>query len=568
MRVVQRILFVVLLSGLMAAQTSPPGGSTSSKLETDVQKLLDAMAAQQKAIADQQKQISDQQQEIEKLKQQVSAQSQTAPPANVQPGQVVNASLTTTGVSPAANTVSDSADPQEKPKESPLSFRIGGAEFTPGGFVDFENIFRTTNTGNVAATNFWAIPFSNSVNAHLTEFRSTGQYSRINLKATTKFKNTDVTGYVEADFNGNDAANVFITSNGHTMRMRLYWVQLRTGKLEFLGGSTWGLQTANRVGISPNPADLSLTFGEDAQTHVGINYTRASEFRVGYHFSDKFVWAVALQNPQQFIGMGNEVIFPSAFNAALTGGNLPQFDNAGNSGAPNVVPDFLTKFAFDTSFAGSHKFHFEAGGLTTSAKIAVIPTLTGATFSKHTKFGAGFFGGFQAEVIKNVRLIGQGMWGNGTGRYLIAMGPQAVVFPTPSTCLSGATGGCNANISMVHAGDALVGVEVLPAPKTQLGFYYGGAYFQRNFFPDLTVAARPNIGFGAPAATGSTLMNRAIQEATVDWTQTFWRNPQYGAVLLVTQTSYVTRSPWFVAAGAPKNAHLTMGYLSLRYVLP
>jgi hypothetical protein len=53
-----------------------------------------------------------------------------------------------------------------------------------------------------------------------------------------------------------------------------------------------------------------------------------------------------------------------------------------------------------------------------------------------------------------------------------------------------------------------------------------------------------------------------------DWTQTFWRNPQYGAVLLVTQTSYVTRAPWFVALGAPKNAHLMMGYVSLRYVLP
>jgi hypothetical protein len=67
------------------------------------------------------------------------------------------------------------------------------------------------------------------------------------------------------------------------------------------------------------------------------------------------------------------------------------------------------------------------------------------------------------------------------------------------------------------------------------------------------------------------IMNRAIQEGTIDWTQTFWRNPQYGAVLLVTQGSYVTRSPWSQGTGPtpnPKNAHLTMGYVSLRYVLP
>src|SRR6266481_1657332 len=70
--------------------------------------------------------------------------------------------------------------------QSPLSFRIGGTEFTPGGFVDFENVFRTTNgtgaTGNPIATSFGAIPFSNTVAGHLTEFRSTGQYSRYNLK--------------------------------------------------------------------------------------------------------------------------------------------------------------------------------------------------------------------------------------------------------------------------------------------------------------------------------------------------------------------------------------------------
>jgi len=63
-------------------------------------------------------------------------------------------------------------------------------------------------------------------------------------------------------------------------------------------------------------------------------------------------------------------------------------------------------------------------------------------------------------------------------------------------------------------------------------------------------------------------MNRDIQEGTFDWTQTFWKNPQYGAVMMISQTSYVTRSPWFVPLGAPKNAHLLQQFLSLRYVLP
>jgi hypothetical protein len=93
-------------------------------------------------------------------------------------------------------------------------------------------------------------------------------------------------------------------------------------------------------------------------------------------------------------------------------------------------------------------------------------------------------------------------------------------------------------------------------------------YAQRNFTLDTSIGAKPNsfIGFGASGSANTN--NRTIQEPTFDWTQTFWRNPQYGAVMLVTQTSYLTRSPWFVPAGGPKNAHLLMVYTSFRYVLP
>jgi hypothetical protein len=41
--------------------------------------------------------------------------------------------------------------------------------------------------------------------------------------------------------------------------------------------------------------------------------------------------------------------------------------------------------------------------------------------------------------------------------------------------------------------------------------------------------------------------------------------------VLINQASYLTRAPWFVAVTpvpAPKNAHLFMDYLSLRYILP
>jgi len=114
------------------------------------------------------------------------------------------------------------------------------------------------------------------------------------------------------------------------------------------------------------------------------------------------------------------------------------------------------------------------------------------------------------------------------------------------------------------------------------GAYYGGAYFGHNAFGDTTspinlvtpiactpgaaLQNKPCIGFGGLNSPNSA--NRSIQEASFDWTQTLWKSAQHGALLWITQTSYLTRSPWFVATGAPKNAHLMMGYISLRYVLP
>jgi len=586
MRLLKALSFAVLASGMMLGQNSSNTGSASSNIADELKKLRDV-------VTEQDKQISQQQQQIQTLEQQLAEKQNVAgKTAEVSP-RVVDASLhTSSSAYPAAQPVSD-APPQEKPKESPLSFRIGAAEFTPGGFVDFENVFRTTNTGNVSATSFGGIPFSNTVSGHLTEYRSTGQYSRFSIKTHANYGANDITGYVEFDFNGNDPANVFVTSNSHTDRLRLYWLDLKRGKWEFLGGQTWGLQTPNRIGVSPNPADLSLGYHEDAGIGVGYNYTRAAEFRAAYHFNDHWVWAVAAQNPDQFTN--GEVLFPAAFNAQI-GSTINQFDSANQTTTPNVGPDVLTKLAFDHDFGGGRHFHWEGGGIGSVKKITVLAPSNTATaaFTSHTKTGGGVFGDILVDLFKgsegrNIRFVASGMWGNGIGRYLNALAPDAVVVPTNgsgTTCtiVGTAAVGCDADLSLVHAGDFVGGFEFVPHPKAQLGVYYGGAYAQRLTFIDITNPANPNLiqpitcapgfpttvkncpGFGGFGSGNNN--NRAVQEGTIDWTQTFWKNPQYGAVLLVTQASYVTRAPWFVAAGAPKNAHLLMGYVSLRYVLP
>jgi len=542
MKLFRQICFLLLVQGFIFGQSAPNNtNSDDSRISNQIKSLQDAIASQQ--------------QQIEQLRQELAArkQAESAP-------RLANASLTT---SSTASMVQET----EKPKESPLSFRIGGTDFTPGGFVDFQNIFRTVNTGNVIGTNFGAIPFSTVPAGHLTEYRASGQYSRWNLKIGGKYGANNITGYVEGDFNGNDAANVFATTNPHTLRLRLFFVDVKRGIWESTAGQAWSLITPNRVGTSPMPSDLATTYSTDANIHVGVPYSRDGQFRVTVRPNDHFSWALAIDNPQQYTN--GEVTVPTTFASPLAN----QLDGAATTGVPNLFPDVMTKMAWDTKM-GNRAFHLEGGGLITSVKVTAVPGGR-TTFDSHSNFGTAGMGGLNFDLAKNFRVMAYGLYGTGIARYFNGLGPQYVVAP-----IATGPGAFTIDTSMVHAGSAYTGIEATMG-KTQIGAYYGGYYFGRNSFNDLTAAAtatpiscapglvainRPCIGFGGTNSLNTN--NRAIQEGSFVLTQTLWKNPQYGALLLINDASYSTRAPWFVPGGAPKNAHMFMDHLVLRYVIP
>jgi hypothetical protein len=97
--------------------------------------------------------------------------------------------------------------------------------------------------------------------------------------------------------------------------------------------------------------------------------------------------------------------------------------------------------------------------------------------------------------------------------------------------------------------------------------YYGGAYIGRNAAVD---SNRSLIGYGYSGASAATAaaQNRSLQEITIGLTPTIWKSPQYGALQLITQYSYVWRNPWYLAVGNPRNAKTNMVFVDLRYVLP
>jgi hypothetical protein len=547
-------LWLLLVApGLVWAQASPQQqlDSSSSNSACELRSLREALVQTQKQVALQQA-------EIESLNQRLRLTPPTSVRAQGEASLATDAVPTPPVVQSSNSYVSRVAErlltqDKKEQNESPLSsVKLGDALLTLGGFVDLENIFRTTNTQSNIATNFAAIPFGNTAQGHLSEFRTTAQFSRLNVKVTDTFDGNDVTGYIEGDFSGNDAPNVYQSVNGHTNRLRLYFGDFKRGNWEFLGGQTWSWLTPNRNGLGPMPSDLALTYNEDQNLGVGIPYTRAAQLRVAYHPNEHWAVGAGIEDPNQFIG--GFVALPTAFSATLG----PQFDNGSQSGAPNLFPDILSKIAYDTDVAGKH-LHVEAAGLVTGARASVLPA-GGKSFSSHSTVGGGGEIATNFELFRNFTLLANAFWSDGGAHYLVGTGPQLVIRPNAA--------GTDVTPSMVHAGAGSAGFEWIATPKTAFAMYYAGDYFQRNFFPDSTNTANPItiIGYGGPSSPNTN--NRAIQQATLDWLLTFWKHPRYGALQFYTQYSYLTRAPWFVAAGDPKNAHLSMVYMGFRYVLP
>ena len=541
--------FLLLGSGLLAQDSGP--ATKSSTTGTDLTGEVESL---REALSQTQKQLAAQQQEIEMLK----ARARVGPAsdnATVTEMDERTYDLTSSAGSSGAAQTSTAASQQGAPRQEssqPLgSFKFGGAVLDLGGFVDLENIYRTTNTQSNIATAFASIPYSNTPQGNISEFRTTAQFSRLSVKLTDNFKGSHLLGYLETDFSGNDAPNVYQSVNGHTNRLRLYFVDLRHSKWELLAGQTWSWLTPNRTGLGPTPVDLALTYNEDQNLGVGVPYTRAAELRVASHPNEHWAMGVGIEDANQFIG--GYVALPTAFTSIGT-----QFDNGAQIGAANAFPDLLSKVTYDRDFSGRH-FHAELTGLFTGAHASVMP-IGSTAFRTHSTVGGGGQIAANYELLPKLTLLANAFWSDGGAHYLVGTGPQLVVRPDAT--------GTDVNLSMVHAGAGSVGVEWRATPKDAFAVYYAADYFVRDFFPDTTNTAHPGtvIGYGGPGSPSTN--NRSIQQATFDWIKTFWSNPAYGALQTYAQYSYLTRSPWYVAPSEPKNAHLSMVYFGVRYILP
>jgi hypothetical protein len=482
----------------------------------------DEIALLRAQIAEQQKQLDVLREKLDEL-----AEPAPAPAAKHQQSQGPSAPAAAPAGSPTVPRQKEDFLAGDGKPFSPLSFRIGGAEFTPGGFAEVISVFRTTNANGIG-TNFGSIPLDGTPAGRLTELRMSAQNSRLTFKAEARRGKELVTGYFEGDFLGNAPPNLFVTSNSDTFRMRLYWFNLQRSKLELLGGQSWSLLTPNRKGISPFPSDIFFSQVVDTNYQVGLTWARQAQLRAVYHVNDHWTAALSLENPQQYT---NGAVVPPFYSGEV--------DNGSNSAAPNLRPDVIAKVAWDGN-PGGHATHVEAAGLWSSFR-DVRPDGSHSTIQ-----GGGASVNVFLGLSNSFRLIATTFYSSGGGRYIFGLGPDLIIRPDGS-------------LSPVHSMSAIGGFEYQATPNTLLYGYYGGAYYRRNFSVD---GAGNFVGFGFPGSPGNA--NRSIQEPTFGYVRTFWRNPNYGALLINLQYSYLTRSPW---SGA-QNAHSNMFYTDLRYVLP
>jgi len=581
-----RALIAALLVGAMPMWAAEPAGAAGEPAASPAT----TTAASNVSELDQLKQmLLDQQRQINELRRQLgqsvavtptsiapAAPSAAIPAANEAPASAfpsVGQVASTTAIVPRAaslpaplpqasnSTSSNSTNPCDADpdtKVTPAFLRLGSICIVPIGFMDLTGVWRDKDAGSGIGSSFGSVPYNNAATAKNSEFHFSPQNSRIGFRIDGDWKGTHFIGYNEFDFLGTSgSSSLAVTNGGFVPRLRLFWVDARKGKVEFLAGQSWSMFTPNRVGISALPGDIFYSQVMDVNYMAGLTWTRQPGMRVLIHPSNTVTFGISAENADQYVGGsagGSSITLPSALTA-LSG---TQFDNAGNISTaagvlaePMVAPDFIAKLAIDPS----SKFHFEVGGIERTFKDWNPNTGTALGAGQHsTAIGAGALVGVNAEIFKNFRLITTNSYGDGIGRYLFGQAPDVVIRS-------------NGSLSAVHAGGTVDGFETRVNNGNLLLFgYFGAIYIARNTGLDANGSSL--IGYGYTNAGNG--QNRLIQEITFGFNRTIWANPRYGAVNVIGQYEYLLRDPWSVALNAAggTQTHDSTIYFDVRYTLP
>jgi len=212
--------------------------------------------------------------------------------------------------------------------------------------------------------------------------------------------------------------------------------------------------------------------------------------------------------------------------------------------APNVTPNILAQVAYQ-----SKVFHIEAGGMVREFKTAGSAG-TPVVYNSHSATGVAGEVNMNVNLDNKFRLLANTFFGDGGGRYIGGTAPDLIVR-------------ANGSLSPVHSYSTTDGFEYNPTKNLLVYSYYSGVAISRDAALDTTGKL---IGYGYVGSPNAD--NRTIQEFTFGYSPTFFKSNNYGAFSMNLQYSYLFRDPWYVPAAGPKDAHLNLYYIDIRYTLP
>jgi len=354
----------------------------------------------------------------------------------------------------------------------PSSFGYKGVTITPIAFFAMEALWRQRNETADVGSSFNGIPFNNSTNGQLSEFRASARQSRLGLAVQGKINDVTMGGYWESDFLSSGSTSNSNESNSYTFRVRQFFGQaLFAGGLGVSAGQMWSLITPNKSGVLPrseyNPGTI------DAQYAVGYNWARQAGLRLTQQVSDVVSVAASLEESQMTYAARNAP--PNVF-IGNAGGSLL---NSTANYSTDLAPDVVGKIAFDPKGIGH--FEIKAVGRVFRDRF-VDPTGAAGGTNTNTAFGGGVGASAFLTFSKMFDLGINALVGKGIGRYGTSQLPDVTIKPDGS-------------LAPIKTAQALVTLDVHATPQLDLYGYGGVEYADRTAD---TSSAGKSVGYGSP----------------------------------------------------------------------
>ena len=233
------------------------------------------------------------------------------------------------------------------------SVGIGDYTLTFGGFFALEGLYREHNLTSDVATPYKSLPFKDTTNYNLSEFRTSFRASRLDARLQGPADGANqFGGFVSLDFLGSSTTTNSYATNSYLPRPReVYatWADNDFGTY-LLFGQTWSLATMARHGLEAS--SVLLPPGVDQQSVPGAVWLRAPELRLVKNFGRAGALGIALDTPQNAV----KGTIPPGATATTPGGAL--FDSSVQY-STDVAPDVIVKGELEPGWG-----HYELYSLT------------------------------------------------------------------------------------------------------------------------------------------------------------------------------------------------------------